>query len=306
MARYVLARLLWTLVILWAIVTLTFAATFLSPIDPARSYAGLRATDQVIEQVRERFGLDDPIPVQYVRYMGRLAQGDLGDSFATGEDVRSAILSRLPDTMLLALAAAVIQIALGIPLGLVAALRRQTLVDRSILIFSLVGVVVPAFVLGFLLLYYLAFRLGWFPLGGSGSLAHLILPAFTLGIAGAAWYARMLRSTVLNILSEDYVRNARAKGLPETVVVLRHILRNSIGPIVTMVGLDVGVFLGGVLVIEKVFAWPGIGDQAWRAITFNDVPMVMGTVLVAAFFVTVFNLIADVANAFIDPRIRLD
>jgi len=306
MARYVLARLLWTLVILWAIVTLTFAATFLSPIDPARSYAGLRATDQVIEQVREKFGLDDPIPVQYVRYMGRLAQGDLGDSFATGEDVRSAILSRLPDTMLLALAAAVIQIALGIPLGLVAALRRQTLVDRSILIFSLVGVVVPAFVLGFLLLYYLAFRLGWFPLGGAGSLAHLILPAFTLGIAGAAWYARMLRSTVLNILSEDYVRNARAKGLPETVVVLRHILRNSIGPIVTMVGLDVGVFLGGVLVIEKVFAWPGIGDQAWRAITFNDVPMVMGTVLVAAFFVTVFNLIADVANAFIDPRIRLD
>ncbi len=306
MARYVLARLLWTLVILWAIVTLTFAATFLSPIDPARSYAGLRATDKVIEQVRERFGLDDPIPVQYVRYLGRLAQGDLGDSFATGEDVRSAILSRLPDTMLLALAAAVIQITIGIPLGLVAALRRQTLVDRSILIFSLVGVVVPAFVLGFLLLYYLAFRLGWFPLGGSGSLAHLVLPAFTLGIAGAAWYARMLRSTVLNILSEDYVRNARAKGLTETVVVLRHILRNSIGPIVTMVGLDVGVFLGGVLVIEKVFAWPGIGDQAWRAITFNDVPMVMGTVLVAAFFVTVFNLIADVANAFIDPRIRLD
>ncbi len=306
MARYVLARLLWTLVIVWAIVTLTFAATFLSPIDPARSYAGLRATDKVIEQVRERFGLDDPIPVQYVRYLGRLAQGDLGDSFATGEDVRSAILSRLPDTMLLALAAAVIQITIGIPLGLVAALRRQTLVDRSILIFSLVGVVVPAFVLGFLLLYYLAFRLGWFPLGGSGSLAHLVLPAFTLGIAGAAWYARMLRSTVLNILSEDYVRNARAKGLTETVVVLRHILRNSIGPIVTMVGLDVGVFLGGVLVIEKVFAWPGIGDQAWRAITFNDVPMVMGTVLVAAFFVTVFNLIADVANAFIDPRIRLD
>jgi len=306
MARYVLARLLWTLVILWAIVTLTFVATFLSPIDPARSYAGLRASDQVIEQVRERFGLDDPIPVQYVRYLGRLAQGDLGDSFATGENVRSAIFSRLPDTMLLAFAAAAIQITLGISLGLIAALRRQTLVDRSILVFSLVGVVVPSFVLGFLLLYYLAFRLGWFPLGGSGSLVHLILPAFTLGIAGAAWYARMLRSTVLNIVSEDYVRNARAKGLPETIVVLRHILRNSVGPIVTMIGLDIGVFLGGVLVIEKVFAWPGIGDQAWRAITFNDVPMVMGTVLVAAFFVTIFNLIADVANAFIDPRIRLD
>ena len=155
--------------------------------------------------------------------------------------------------------------------------------------------------LGFLLLYFLAFKLGWFPLGGSGSFQHLVLPALTLGVAGAAWYARMLRSTVLNILSEDYVRMARAKGLPERVVVCRHVLRNAISPIITMVGLDVGIFLGGVLVIERVFAWPGIGDQAWRAITFNDVPMVMGTVLFAAFFVTIFNLVADLVNAAIDP-----
>lgn len=306
MVQFIGRRLGWTFVILWAIVSLTFCATFLSPIDPARSYAGLRATEQVIEQVRENFGLNDPIPVQYVRYLGRLVQGDLGNSFATGQPVLSSILRRVPETMLLAFAAGVIQIALGIPLGLVAALRRRTLVDRAILLFSLVGVVVPSFVLGFLLLYFLAFRLAWFPLGGSGSLMHLVLPALTLGVAGAAWYARMLRSTILNILSEDYVRNARAKGLGETVVVLRHIFRNSISPIVTMIGLDIGVFLGGVLVIEKVFAWPGIGDQAWRAITFNDVPMVMGTVLFAAFFVTMFNLLADIVNAFIDPRIKLN
>jgi peptide/nickel transport system permease protein len=197
-----------------------------------------------------------------------------------------------------------VQLSLGIPLGLAAALRRRTAVDRSILLFSLIGVVTPAFVLGFLLLYFLAFKLGWFPLGGSGSFSHLVLPALTLGVAGAAWYARMLRSTVLNILSEDYVRMARAKGLSERVVVGRHILRNAISPIITMIGLDVGVLLGGVLVIERVFAWPGIGDQAWRAITFNDIPLVMGTVLFAAFFVTLFNLLADLANAAIDPRVK--
>ena len=305
MVRYVLGRMGWTALILWAIATLTFVATFLSPIDPARSYAGLRASNQVVEQVRERFGLNDPIPVQYVRYLGRLAQGDLGNSFATGRPVLGAIASRIPETMLLALAAGIIQVAIGIPLGLVAALNRRSPIDRAILVFSLVGVVVPTFVLGFLLLYFLSFRLGWFPLGGSGSLAHLVLPATTLGLAGAAWYARMLRSTILNILPEDYVRNARAKGLSERIVVMRHVMRNAISPIVTMIGLDIGVFLGGVLVIEKVFAWPGIGEQAWRAITFNDVPMVMGTVLVAALFVTLFNLVADIVNAFVDPRIKL-
>jgi peptide/nickel transport system permease protein len=304
MARYLARRLAWTVVVLWAIVTLTFGATFLSPIDPARSYAGLRASDEVVERVREDFGLNDPLYVQYGRYLTRIFQGDLGNSFATNEPVREAIVDRLPETALLAFAAAIVQLSLGIPLGLIAALKRRRIADRSILIFSLVGVVTPTFVLGFLLLYFLAFKLGWFPLGGSGSFEHLVLPALTLGVAGAAWYARMLRSTVLNILSEDYIRMARAKGLPERIVVGRHILRNAISPIITMVGLDVGIFLGGVLVIERVFAWPGIGDQAWRAITFNDIPMVMGTVLFAAFFVTLFNLLADLANAAIDPRVK--
>ena len=303
MARYALRRVAWALVVAWAIVTLTFGATFLSPIDPARSYAGLRASDAAIEQVRERFGLDDSILVQYGRYVGRILRGDLGRSFATDQPVREAIVDRLPETALLAFGAGVVALALGIPLGLLAALKRRSLVDRGILLFSLLGVVVPTFVLGFLLLYFLAFKGHWFPLGGSGSFSHLVLPAFTLGVASAAWYARMLRSAALNILSEDYVRMARAKGMPEWTVVSRHVLRNAISPIVTMVALDVGVFLGGVLVIERVFAWPGIGDQAWRAITFNDIPMVMGTVLFAAFAVTLFNLVADLVNAAIDPRV---
>jgi peptide/nickel transport system permease protein len=304
MARYALKRIAWTVVVLWAIVTLTFGATFLSPIDPARSYAGLRASDDVIERVREDFGLDDSIVVQYGRYLGRIFRGDLGNSFATDEPVREAIVDRLPDTALLAFAAGVVALALGVPLGLIAALRRRSLLDRGILLFSLLGAVVPTFVLGFLLLYFLAFKQHWFPLGGSGSFNHLVLPAVTLGVASAAWYARMLRSTALNILSEDYIRMARAKGMPERVVITRHVLRNAISPIVTMVALDVGVFLGGVLVIEQVFAWPGIGLQAWRAISFNDVPMVMGTVLFAAFAVTIFNLLADLVNAAIDPRVK--
>ncbi len=304
MGRYVTKRVGWTLVVLWAIVTLTFAATFLSPIDPARSYAGARATDQVVERVRERFGLNEPLYVQYGLYLQRIFRGDLGRSYATDEPVREAIIDRLPTTGLLALGAAIVQIALGIPLGLAAALRRRSALDRGILLFSLLGIVTPAFVLGFLLLYFLAFKLGWFPLGGSGSFQHLLLPAVTLGVAGAAWYARMLRSTMLNILSEDYVRMARAKGLPERVVVLRHVLRNAMSPIIAMIGLDIGAFLGGVLVIERVFAWPGIGDQAWRAIMFNDVPMVMGTVLFGALFVTIFNLVADLVNTAIDPRVK--
>jgi peptide/nickel transport system permease protein len=303
-ARYALKRIAWTIVVLWAIVTLTFGATFLSPIDPARSYAGLRATNETVERVREEFGLNEPLWAQYGRYLARIGRGDLGQSFATDQPVREAILDRLPDTALLAFAAGIVGIGFGVPLGLSAALRRGGLLDRGILVFSLLGVIVPSFVLGFLLLYFLAFKLGWFPLGGSGSLSHLVLPAVTLGVASAAWYARMLRSTTLNILGEDYVRMARSKGLAERVVVLRHVLRNAISPIIAMVALDLGVFLGGVLVIERVFAWPGIGDQAWRAITFNDVPMVMGTVLIAALFVTIFNLLADLVNAAIDPRVK--
>jgi peptide/nickel transport system permease protein len=304
MSRYVLKRLAWTVIVLWAIVTITFGATFLSPVDPARSYAGSRASNDAVERVREDFGLNDPLYVQYFRYLGRVLRGDLGNSFATGQPVLDSILDRLPQTALLACAALIIQLMIGVPLGLISALKRGTVVDRTILVFSLVGVVIPAFVLGFLLLYFLAFKLGWFPLGGSGSFSHLVLPAVTLGVAGGAWYARILRSTTLNILGEDYVRMARSKGLPERTVVSRHVLRNAVGPIVAMVGLDLGVFLGGVLVIERVFAWPGIGEQAWRAITGNDIPMIMGTVLISAFFVTVFNLAADVANAMIDPRTR--
>jgi peptide/nickel transport system permease protein len=304
MARYALKRLAWTVVVLWAIMTLTFGAVFLSPVDPAKAYAGARASTAVVEQTREEFGLDDPLIVQYGRYLGRTITGDLGTSFFTGRPVLDSTLDRLPLTALLAFAGVFVALVVGLPLGLAAALKRGTAVDRGILGFSLLGIVTPAFVLGFLLLYFLAFELGWFPLGGSGSFMHLVLPAIALGLPAAAWYARMLRSTVLNITGEDYIRNARAKGLSERVVVGRHVMRNAVGPIITMVGIDLGVFLAGVLVIEKVFGWPGLGEQAWRAISNNDIPLVMGTVLIAAFFVAIFNLLADLVNAAVDPRAK--
>jgi peptide/nickel transport system permease protein len=303
MGLYVVRRLAWTALVLLAISTLAFTATFLSPIDPARAYAGAHATHRLLEHVRHQFGLNRPLYVQYAEFLNRVVHGNLGTSYATGQDVRSAIFERLPATAELAFAGELVALAIGLPLGLAAALHHRGKLDRILLFGSLGGVVTPPFVFGFFLLYFLAFRLDWFPLGGNASFSSVLLPALTLGLPGSAWYARMLRSTVLNILGEDYVRSARAKGMPESVVVLRHVVRPALAPIVTMIGLDFGIFFGGVLVIEEVFAWPGIGLQAWQAIGFNDIPMVMGTVLVAGFFVAIFNLVADVLNALLDPRV---
>jgi peptide/nickel transport system permease protein len=302
-SRYVLGRVGWVLVVLLAITLVTFGVTFLSPVDPARVYAGIRASHADYELVRRQLGLNRPVYIQYLRYLGRLLHGNLGTSYSTGESVRSLVTSRLPATLELAAAGLLVEVVVGVPLGLIAALRWQRPTDRVILSGSLFGVVMPQFVFGFLLLYIFAFKLAWFPLGATASLPALVLPAITLGLPGAAWYARMLRSSTLNVLGEDFVRMCRAKGMSESSIIIRHVLRNSAGPIVTMMGLDFGIFLGGVLVVEQVFGWPGIGQQMWNAITANDIPVVMGTVIIAAAAVTILNLIADIANAFLDPRI---
>jgi peptide/nickel transport system permease protein len=304
MIRYVASRLGWSVVVVFAMTVITFGVTFLSPVDPARLYAGTRASHAQYELARHTLGLNQPIFVQYVRYLGRLLHGNLGTSFSTGEPVLSAVLGRLPATIELAGAGLLVEVVVGLPLGFLAALRWQRFADRAVLTGSLLGVVVPQFVLGFVLLYLFAFKLTIFPLGASASLPALVLPALALGVPGAAWYARMVRSSVLNVLGEDFVRNCRAKGLSEWAVVVRHVFRNSIGPAVTMIGLDFGIFLGGVLIVEQVFGWPGIGQQAWNAISANDIPVVLGTVIVAATAVVIFNLCADIANALLDPRIK--
>jgi peptide/nickel transport system permease protein len=304
MTRYVVGRLGWAIVVVLAMTVIIFGVTFLSPVDPARLYAGVRASHREYELARRTLGLDQSVIVQYFRYLGRLLHGNLGTSFSTGESVRSLVLGRLPATLELAAAGLVIEVAIGLPLGFLAALRWHGRADRAVLTGSLLGVVVPQFVLGFVLLYLFAYKIPLFPLGATASLPALVLPALALGLPGAAWYARMIRSSVLNVLGEDFVRNSRAKGLSEWTVMRRHVLRNSVGPAITMIGLDFGIFLGGVLVVEQVFGWPGIGQQAWNAISANDIPLVLGTIIVATTAVVVFNLIADIANALLDPRIR--
>ncbi len=304
MIRYIGGRLGWALLVVFAITIITFGVTFLSPVDPARLYAGLRATHAQYEIARQQLGLNHPIVVQYWFYLERLVHGNLGTSYSTGEPVLHLVLSRLPATLELAAAGLLVEVVIGLPLGVLAAFKWQGPADRIVLTGSLLGVVVPQFVLGFVLLYLFAYKIPVFPLGATDSLPALVLPALALGLPGAAWYARMVRSSVLNVLGEDFIRNSRAKGLSEWSVVTRHVMRNSVGPAVTMIGLDFGIFLGGVLVVEQVFGWPGIGQQAWNAISANDIPVVLGTVIVAATAVVIFNLAADIVNALLDPRIK--
>lgn len=290
--------------VLWGTSAIAFSLIHILPGDPARVIAGPKASADAVEVLRIKWELDKPLPVQYVNYMKRVLHGDLGRSYWFKMDVFPTLVHRLPATAMLAAASLLIGLLLGIPAGVISAVRQHSWMDAAVMFTSILGITLPAFFVGLLLLYLFAFRIPLFPLGGYGGVSHLILPAVTLGIRGAAWYARVLRSTMLDILGEDYIRTARAKGLRENLVIARHALPNALGPIVTMVGADMGSFLGGVLVVEKVFSWPGIGLHAWNAINFRDMPMIMGTLLFGAFFVVLANLVVDVFQVFVDPRIR--
>jgi peptide/nickel transport system permease protein len=306
MITYVARRLLWVVVILWGVSLLTFVVTYAVPADPARLYAGTHASGDVVRQIRHQMGLDQPGYVQYLDYLRNILSGDFGYSYHLQSYVLPTILARFPATAILAVGGIVMELLLGLPMGVVAALHRNRWFDRLTLVVSLIGISAPPFWLGLILLYYLSYVWPIFPLGGYGSISNLILPALTLGIGGAGWYARMLRSTMLEILEMDYVRTARAKGVPGALVVLRHILRNAFGPILTMVGLDLAYFLGGVLVVETVFGWPGVGLLGWEAISYQDVPMIMGTVLFAALVIVLVNLLIDISRGFLDPRVLYD
>jgi peptide/nickel transport system permease protein len=275
------------------------------PADPVALIAGRNSTAETREQIRHQLGLDRPLLEQYLRYAGHLAQGDFGRSYARKSDVGELIASRLPATLLLMLGAIIAELMIGLPAGIYAASRRGRAADKTAMTLSFVTVSTPQFVLGLTLLYVFAYLLGWFPLSGYGSLSHLILPAVTLGLAGGGWYSRMMRSSMIEVLRQDYIRTARAKGMPERRVILRHGLRNAILPVVAMVGLDVGIFMSGVVVVENVFGWPGIGQLMWQAIQSLDIPIIMGITTVAAAFIVAGNLIADLVAPAIDPRIRL-
>lgn len=306
MLRYLTQRLLWMLLELLGISLITFILAFMVPADPARMYAGPHATMAVIVNIRHQLGLDQPLWVQYGRYLWRLLHLDLGTSYELHVPVLQAILQRVPATAELALAGVAFELLIGIPIGLLAAMRPRGVVDRVGMALTLIGISTPSFVLSYLLIFLVWFKLGWFESGGYGDPLplYLFLPAFALGLSGAAFYARLLRANMQDILRAEYVRVARAKGVPNFRVVLRHAFPNAFNVLLTQLGLDVGFFLSGVLVIEVPFSWPGIGRQAWEAITNLDVPLVMGTVLFGAVAILLANIVVDILYAFLDPRVR--
>lgn len=302
---YLARRLGASALILLGVTFITYALLFLLPADPVRQIAGRSATAATVESIRRELGLDQPFLVQYARYLGGVVQGDLGRSYLQRADVGTLIASRLPATLLLMAGAIAAELAIGLTMGIVAAVRRGSHTDRALMVASFAGVSAPQFVVGLILIYVFAFRLGWFPIGGYGTAAHLVLPALTLGILGAGWYARMMRSAMIDVLRQDFIRTAHAKGLTRWRVLTGHALPNAILPVVAMIGIDVGIFMSGIVVVESVFGWPGIGQLAWQAIQRVDLPVIMGVTLVSAVAIVIGNLVADLVAPFIDPRIRL-
>jgi len=305
MGAYVIRRLVQSLLILLGVSFITFFLLFVLPADPVRQIAGRSATAATVESIRQQLGLDQPFLVQYGRYLAGLVQGDFGRSYLQKTDVAVLIWSRLPATLLLMLGAIVCELVLGLTMGIVAALTRGRWIDQGLMMLSFVTVSAPQFVVSLLLLYIFAVKLGWFPIGGYGTFQHLVLPAITLGILGSGWYARMMRSAMIDVLRADYIRTARAKGLGRARVVLQHALPNAILPIIAMIGIDIGIFMGGIVVVESVFGWPGIGQLAWQAIQRIDIPIIMGVTLISAVAIVLGNLLADMIAPFIDPRIKL-
>lgn len=304
MARYLVLRLGQALLVLFGITLVAFVITFLVPADPARMIAGQSATAETVQRIRHELGLDLPLPAQFGRYLRHVLRGDLGRSYAQKVDVAALLRSRFPATVELMVAGIVFELLIGLPAGILAAVRRDSWLDRTVMVGAFLGVSAPQFAVGLLLLYLVAFKLQVLPLGGYGGLSHVLLPALTLGIAGGGWYARVMRSAMVEVLTQDYVRTARAKGLPGVQVVSKHALKNAILPVVTMVGLDFGTFMGGVVVVESVFGWPGIGQLAWQAIQIVDIPVIMGVVIFSALAIVTGNLLADLVYPLLDPKIR--
>ncbi len=305
MPVYILRRLIQSALILIGVSFITFVLLYVLPADPVRQIAGRSATAETVESIRRQLGLDQPFLVQYGRYLWNLAQGDLGRSYLQKTEVAQLLVSRLPATLLLMVAAILCEVLIGLTLGVIAALYRGRPLDNALMLSSFVTVSAPQFVVALLLLYVFAVRLGWFPIGGYGTFAHLVLPALTLGILGSGWYSRIMRSSMLDVLRADFIRTARAKGLGRARVILGHALPNAILPIVAMIGIDIGMFMSGIVVVESVFGWPGIGQLAWQAIQRVDIPIIMGVTLVSALAIVIGNLLADLVAPMIDPRIRI-
>jgi peptide/nickel transport system permease protein len=305
MTRHLLKRLLGAALTLWGTSLVVFLIAHAVPADPVAAFAGPHADRETREAIRHDLGLDDPLATQYLRFLGNAIRGDLGRSNVTKEPVTEAILTRFPATLALSAGGLLIWLVISIPLGVLTAKYRDRPIDRIVLVLATVSVSVPTFWLGRLLQFELAYRLGWFPVAGLLSWTSLVLPSVTLGVVGAGYYARLVHSNMIEVLSQNYIRAARARGLSEPAILFKHGLRNAFLPVLTVLGLDVAGLLGGVVFTESVFALPGLGALSLQAVLNKDVPMIMGTVLFAALLVVAANLIVDVVYRLVDPRIKV-
>jgi peptide/nickel transport system permease protein len=304
--RFTVRRLLLTIPVLLGVATLVFALLHMVPGDPALVMLGEAAAASDVEELRQTLGLNQPLLTQYLQFISGLVQGDFGTSFRYGTPVFGEIAQRLPNTLELALAAMSVAILIAIPLGIIGALHQGRAIDQAAMTVSLVGISMPNFWLGPLLAIVFAVMLGWLPVSGTGDWRHLVLPAVTLGAALAAILARMTRASLIEELRELYVLAARARGLSQTRAVLRHALRNSLIPVVTILGLQFGAVLTGTIITETIFAWPGVGRLLIQAINFRDYPLVQGCILFIATTYVMVNLVVDLAYGWLDPRIRYE
>ena len=318
MGRYLVRRLLWVVVLLFLVSALTFVVFYVFPSsDPAQLRAGRSASPSVVREIRKNLGLDQPIYTQYYRYMKKVVtKFDFGYSYQNNQKVWPQIRERLPATISLTVGAVVVWILVGLGVGIISAVRRRSVLDRVAMGGALLAISAPVYWLGLVSLYLFAKDIGQFPIfDGAGTytpisenpakwFGSLILPWLVLAAAFAAFYARLLRANLIETMSEDYIRTARAKGLPERTVVLRHGVRSAITPVVTALGIDIGILLGGAILTESVFNIPGIGRLAYDAIIHSDLPVIQGTVLFGAFFIVMSNVVVDVLYAFLDPRVR--
>ncbi len=304
MAQFLTRRLILSFFILLGVSFIVFIIMHMAPGDPVRVVAGLDAPAEVVEAIRREWGFDQPIHVQYIRWLRRAVLLDFGRSAITGETVAFSILSRLPNTIKLNLAAYAVALGIGVPLGILSALKQYSVLDHAGTVVALIGISMPSFWLGLLLIIVFSLNLGWFPSFGAGTLGHYVLPTMSLATAQVALLMRMSRSSMLEVMKKDYIRTARAKGLGERVVVYKHMFKNAAIPIVTVIGMRLAYVVGGSVIIESVFSWPGVGRLAINSLHSRDYFVTQGVVFMTALCIVVMNLLVDLSYAYLDPRVR--
>jgi ABC-type dipeptide/oligopeptide/nickel transport system permease component len=306
MATYLIKRILHTIPVIFGVIVFTFILMYVVPGDPVLSMVGERYDEATIQRLRENLHLDDPLWKQFGNYVGNLLKGDLGNSFITMRPVANDLMDKFPFTLLLAFSAMIVSIVVGLAVGIISSLKPNSLLDRGTMLLALTGISAPVFWVGLLLILIVGVNLKWLPPTGYGGVEYLILPAIALGTRSAAFLARVTRSTMLDVLQQDYIRTARAKGLPEWKVVLKHAFPNTLIPIITIIGVDFGSYLSGAVLTESIFGWPGIGRFALDAILKRDFPVIQGTVLFTAMMFIFANLIVDLLYGVVDPKVRLE